>query len=331
MPSVPENATIANGVQIGVESTPGTGVPANKLLKYLSFDLDPEINFNRFRAMGAKYASAITPGQDLTTFGLSGAGSYSEIIYALNSNLVTGVITTTDGTAKVHTFTPAIRTEDAVKTYTIEQGGTVRAGKAAYGIVSDLELSFNRTEGVTVSGGGFAQQFQDNIALTGSPTAIEEAPILPTHIDVYVDPSFATIGTTKLTRDFTAVWRSTSRFGQVWPLNSTLASYAAHVEVEPTVQMELTAEYDSQAADFFTQARAGTTRYFRIHALSTVLAGAATVKYALQIDFCGKISTVGGFDDADGVKVVNWTLDAVDDTTAAFAHKVIATNKVTAL
>jgi hypothetical protein len=55
------------------------------------------------------------------------------------------------------------------------------------------------------------------------------------------------------------------------------------------------------------------------------------VKYALQIDFCGKISTVGGFDDADGVKVVNWTLDAVDDTTAAFAHKVIATNKVSAL
>ena len=56
--------------------------------------------------------------------------------------------------------------------------------------------------------------------------------------------------------------------------------------------MELTAEYDSQAADFFTQARAGTTRYFRIHCLSTVLAGAATVKYALQIDFAGKI-----FDD----------------------------------
>ena len=138
---MPENATIANGVQIGVESTSGTGVAANKLLKYLSFDLDPEINFNRFRAMGAKYASAITPGQDLTTFGLSGAGSYSEIVYALNSNLVTGVITTTDRTAKVHTFTPAIRTEDAVKTYTIEQGGSVRAGKCTYGIVSDLELS----------------------------------------------------------------------------------------------------------------------------------------------------------------------------------------------
>ena len=59
-----------------MSSTPGTGVAANKLLKYLSFDLDPR-SIQRFRAMGAKYASAITPGQDLTTFGLTGQGSYS--------------------------------------------------------------------------------------------------------------------------------------------------------------------------------------------------------------------------------------------------------------
>lgn len=326
-----ENATIAQGVQLGVESTPGTGVAANKLLKYLSFDLDPEINFNRFRAMGAKYASAITPGQDFTTFGLSGQGSYSELIYALNSNLVTGVIAVVDTSARSHTFTPAIRTEDAVKTYTIEQGGSVRAGKATYAIVSDLELTFNRTEGVTVGGGGFAQNFQDNITLTTTPTAIEEAPILPTHLNVYMDDTFAGIGTTKLLRDFNVVWRSSSRFGQVWPINSALSSFGAHVEIEPTVQLELTAEYDSQGAAFFTQARAGTTKYFRIDATSTVLAGAATQMYALRIDFAGKISSMGGFDDADGVRVVNWTLDAVDDTTAGFAHKVTAWNKVTAI
>ena len=54
------------------------------------------------------------------------------------------------------------------------------------------------------------------------------------------------------------------------------------------MQMELTAEYDSQSSDFFTQARAGSTRYFRIHALSTVLAGAATVKYARRSTSAGR-------------------------------------------
>lgn len=328
---MPDNATVTQSVQIGAETTPGTGVAASRLLKYLSFDLDPEIDFNRFRAMGAKYASSITPGQDRTSFGLSGAGSYSELVYVLCSNLVNVSPATVDTTARTWTFTPAIRTEDAVKTYTIEQGGSVRAGKVTYGIASDLELTFNRTEGVTVGGGGFAQQFQDNITLTASPTAIEEKPILPTHLNVYMDSTFAGIGTTKLTRDFNAVWRSTGRFGQIWPINSALASFGAHVEQEPTAQLELTFEYDSQAGDFFTAARAGATRYFRIDATSPELAGSLTEPYRLRIDFAGKISAVGGFDDNDGVRVMTITADAVDDTTAGFAHRVTATNKVSAL
>jgi hypothetical protein len=326
-----ENATVANTNQIGPETTPGTSVAASKLPRYLAFDLDPSINFNRFRSMGSKYATALTPGQDFTTFGLSGQGSYSEIVYALCSNLKDVTPTTSDTTAKTWTFQPAVRTEDTVRTYTIEQGDAVRAGKATYCICSDLELTFNRTDGVTIGGGGFAQQFQDNISLTGSPTSIEDAPILPTHINVYADDTFANIGTTKLTRDFNALWRCTGRFGQVWPLNSTLASFAAHVELEPIVQLELTAEYDTQGSQFFTQARAGAVKYIRIDCTSTVLAGAATVFYNLRIDMAGKISAMGGFDDSDGVRVVQWTLDAVDDATAGFAQKVIAINKTSAL
>jgi hypothetical protein len=201
-------------------------------------------------------------------------GSYSELIYPFCSNLVNVTPSTTDTTAKTWTFTPAIRSEDTVKTYTIENGGAVRAGKAAYGIVADLELTFNRTDGVSIGGGGFAQNFQDNITLTGSPTYVEDVPILPIHMNVYADDTFANIGTTKLTRDFNVVWRSTGRFGQIWPINSTLASFGAHVETEPTVQMELT-----------------------------------TVK----IDMAGKITNIDGPSDADGIKAVTYTFDAMYD------------------
>lgn len=326
-----ENATVAQGVQIAGETTPGTGVAANKLLKYIGFDLDPSINFNRFRAMGAKYASAITPGQDFTSFGVSGQGSYSELVYLFCSNLANVTPSTVDTTGKSWVFQPAIRSEDTVKTYTIENGGTVRSGKATYAIVTDVEVTFNRTDGVAISGSGFAQQFQDNISLTGSPTAVEEVPILPTHLNVYADDTFANLGTTKLTRDFNAVYRCTGRFGQVWPINSTLASFGAHVELEPTAQIELTAEYDTSGAQFFTQARAGATKYIRLEALSTVLAGSSTAFYKVWIDVACKISAMGGFDDADGVRVVNWTLDAVDDTTAGFAQKVTVVNKTATL
>lgn len=326
-----DNATIAQGVQIGAETTEGTGVAAGKVLRYLGFDLDPNIDFNRFRAMGSKYAGAIVPGKDFTTFGLSGEGSYSELVYALCSNLVNVSPSTSDTSAKTWVFQPAVRSEDTVKTYTIENGGAVRAGKIAGAIVSDLELTFNRTDGVAVGGGGFGTAFQDNITLTSSPSGLLDVPILPVHISVYADDTFGAIGTTKLTRDFEVVWRSNGRFGQVWPLNASLSSYAAHVELEPTAQMELTAEYDAQGAQFFTQARAGATKYIRVQAVSTVLAGASTVFHSLTIDFAGKISAMGGFDDADGVRVVKWTLDAIDDAAAGYAHKVTLVNTIASL
>jgi hypothetical protein len=53
--------------------------------------------------------------------------------------------------------------------------------------------------------------------------------------------------------------------------------------------------------------------------------------HRLTIDFAGKISAMGGFDDADGVRVVKWTLDAIDDATAGYAHKVTVVNTISSL
>ena len=200
-------------------------------------------------------------------------------------------------------------------------------------MVTSAEITFNRTDGVAVSGSGMCQQYQDNIALTGSPTTIEEAPILPTHLNVYVNDTFGAIGTTKLTRDFNAVWRCNDTVGPVWPLNSANASYASDVELAPTTQIELTAEADTAGMGFLTAARAGSTKYVRLEALSTVLAGAASAFYKVWIDMACKVSEVGGFDDSDGVKVIQWTLDAVTDSTfsATAYQRITVVNKVAAL
>ncbi len=181
--------------------------------------------------------------------------------------------------------------------------------------MTGVEVTFNRTDGVTISGSGWAQNFQDNVALTGSPTTVTEAPILPTHLNVYLNTTFAAIGTTKLTRDFNAVWRCNDVTGQVWPINSANPSFVSDVELAPTVQMELTAEADTAGMALLTNVRAGSTVYVRLEAISTVLAGSATAFYKVWFDLAAKVSSMGGFDDSDGVKVVNWTLDAVSDST----------------
>lgn len=329
---MPENATVAQGVQVGKEATKGTAVSASKLLQYTSFDLDPQIDFVAFRPMGSKVNATVLPGKDFTNMSLTGQGSYSELVYVFSSLLHEATPSTVDGTGKSWLYEPANRTEQTRISYTVEQGSSTRAGKATYGQVSGAEITFNRTDGVTLTGTGFAQQYQDNITLS-TATTIEEAPILPTHLNVYVDTTFASIGTTKLTRDFNAVWRCNDVVGQVWPINSANASYASDVDLVPTVQLELTAECDTQGMAFLTMGRAGTTKYIRLEAISTVLAGATTAFYKVWLDVAGKVSNLGGFDDSDGVKVINWTIDAVSDSTfstTAFARCTVV-NKVASL
>ncbi len=330
---MPELATVAQTVQIGKETTAGAGVAASKLLQYTSFDLDPQIETVAFRAAGSKINNTVLPGKDYTNLSITGQGSYSELPYLLCSALVDVTPSTVDTTGRSWLFEPTNRSETTKARYTIEQGSATRAGKVTYGTVTGVEITFNRESGVQVSGSGFAQQYQDNIALTGSPTTITEAPILPTHLNVYVNDSFASIGTTKLTRDFNAVWRCNDVVGQVWPINSANASFASDVEIVPTVQMELTAEADTQGMGFLTAVRAGATKYVRLEAISTVLAGAATAFHKIWIDGAMKVSSVGGFDDADGVKVVNWSLDAVADSTfsATAFSRVTVVNTIAAL
>lgn len=330
---MPENATVAQGVQIGKETTKGTGVAAGKLLQYTTFDLDPSIEMVTFRPMGSKVNSVVVPGKDFTNLAITGQGSYSELVYVLSSLLKDVTPSTVDTSGKSWLYEPANRTEDTRASYTIEQGSATRAGKVSYGQVTSAEVTFNRTDGVSVSGSGFAQQYQDNITLTASPTTIEEAPILPTHLNVYVNDTFAAIGTTKLTRDFNAVWTCDGVVGQVWPINSANASYASDVELVPTVQMQLSAQVDTAGMALFAQARLGTTKFIRLEAISTVLAGAATAFYKVWIDMPFKVSGGFDFDDIDGVRTINYTLDAVPESTfsATAFCRITVVNKVASL
>lgn len=332
---MPELATVAQTVQIGKETTPGTGVAAGKLLQYIGFALNPTVETVEFRPAGSKANSTVLPAKDYTPFDISSdVGSYSEIVYLFSSLFKDVTATTVDTTGKQWLYEPNARAAETKARYTIEQGDSTRAGKATYGMVTGLELTFTREgAGMSLSGAGVAQQYQDNIALTGSPTTVEEAPVLPMHINVYVNDTFGAIGTTKLTRDFTAAWRCNDVAAPIWPLNSANASFASDVELPHLVELELTAMADTAGMAFLTQVRAGATKYIRLEAKSTVLAGSATEFYKIWIDGAYKVREVGGFEDVEGAKCVAWNLGAVTDSTfsATAFQRITVVNKVAAL
>lgn len=308
---MPERTAVAAGIQIGSETTPGTSVPATTLINSFGLEVGDAVEMQEFRPTGQKYPSIITPGKEWTEFDISGVGSYSEVCFLLASIMKDVTPTVVETTGRNWTFNPSSRTADTVQTYTIEQGDSTRAHKFTHGLFTEVGMNFTR-DGVEVSGAGIGQQIQDAITLTATPTALEEKPILPTHVDVFVDSTYAALGTTKMLRALSAELTIGDRFNPLWVLNSTLASFATYVETVPSVELKLMMEADAQGMALLTAMRAGSTRFIKIRCTSTELAG-STLPYEFAFNMAGKVSDVDKFSDEDGVFAIGWTFKAVHD------------------
>lgn len=323
---MPERAIVTQGVQIGVETTPGTPVAANKLFQSMSIAPAIAVDINKFQPVGQKYDSIVVPNKEWSTATLTGKLDYSEIIYALASVGVSAAgVQQGATTAYLWTFSPAARAADVVKTYSIEQGDANRAQKLAYAVFDEYGFTINRGD-ASVEGKLFGQAITDGIVLTAGPTAVVQMPVIPNQVDVYIDPTFGALGTTKMTRVVETKFSIANRFNPVWALNSANPSFTAHVETDPTVQLELLMEADAQGMALLATLRAGATQFIRVKATSPDLAGTA-FPFSLTLDVAGKVSAVSDYSDSDGVYAIRWTNDVVYDTGWANAWKVAVMNQ----
>ena len=327
-----ERASIFQTVQLGVESTPGTSVAANKLLQSMS--IEPAIRFaaNSFRPAGTKFPTVVAPNQEWITAKLSGAPVYDELIYPLSSVLAYAApVQQGATTAYKWTFAPAYNAADTVKTFTVEQGSSVRAHKFTYGLVSAFGISVAR-DGVELDGEMLGKALTDSITMTAAPTTLPLVPILPTQFDVYVASSYAGLaGASPLTRVISAEWKVSDRFGPVWALASANGtSFAATVETEPKVECKLKMQADAEGMAQLTNLRAGSSIFLRLKAVGALIA--STYYYTFQIDTATKIvEEPSEFSDEDGVFAVEWNLTGVYDATWGKATQIELTNTQTSL
>jgi len=327
-----ERTSITQVTQVGVESVPGTGVAANKLFQALSIEPAIKADIKTFKPLGAKYATIAALGKEWVEAKITGdVACYNHLAYLLSGVLAYAAPVQQGGSAAyLWTFTPAQSAEDTIKTFTVEQGSSARAGKFTYGLVTEFGLKFDR-EKIEVSGSMLGQAYQDGISMTTSPTAIPIQPILPTALDVYLDATSASIGTTKLTRALSGEFGISDRFGPLWTINSAVSGFAAHVEQAPKAQLKLMVEADATGMGPLTAMRAGDKRYVRLKAVGPLIA--STYYYTFQMDICGVVSDVGEFSDEDGVYAIEWTFDVAYDSawSSGRAMQVQLTNTISAL
>lgn len=301
-----ERTIITNGIQVGVEVTPGTAVPANKKLLSAAINLTGAGDVNVIRGSGSKFPAIAALGKDFAEGDLEGGPTYTELAYFLSGLLGDPVISTPGGAtdARLWTWPINVTAPQEGKSFTIEQGSSVAAERTSGAVITGLGIEYTRDE-LSLSGDVLARAFETGATLTAAPAEIPLVPILPKEIDVYLDSTIGGLGTTKLLRALSASWNIGDRFGALWPLNSALASYAATFETEPSSEINLTLEADAVGLGLYAVLRAGSTRFLRIEATSgqEIEAG---FPYQLRFDGAVKVTNVPDFSDEDGIYAVGW-------------------------
>ena len=328
-----ERQSTTQKVQIGFEATPGTIVPATKIIQSYRIDPGVKATLTPFTPTGFKAPTLIPLGQEMVEAKISGVATYSEIITLLNSLLVAPAAPTQIGTTGGYPwlFTPSVNSPDSFKTISVEQGDSVRAHSFGFGVVNSLGFKWDRNN-ATIDGSMFGGKLNDGATLTalsGAGSTYEIIQVLGSQIAVYADSTNGGLGTTKLTRVLMGEINISERYKPLWVVDSAQGSFVAVVESVPKIELKLTLEADSNGMAFLNSMRNGSTTFFRVKALGANIGTGAD--YLLQFDIAGKVSAISEFKDQDGVYAVEFTFTAVYDATWAKFLEVKAVNKISTL
>lgn len=328
-----ERSTISQTVQIGVETTPGTSVAANKKLASIGFSIGPKVESNMVLPIGQKYPTLAVVGKEWSEAEIEGWPVYTELPYIFSSlmSTATSVVQVMDGGTPsggyTWTFDSNTFNADTPKTYTLEQGSSVRAHKVTNGIITEWSMDWSREE-CKIGGTLLGTAIQDGITMTASPTSLAQIPVRPTQFSVYLDDTAAGLGTTKLTRALKGDIKIADRFGPLWVVDAAQSSFVNTIEIEPKVEFSIMQMADAAAMANLTAMRNGTIKFMRLEAVGPALyTGGITVNHKFTIDMAGMISDIEPFEDQDGVYAITWDFSAVHDTTwgKAFQVKVVTT------
>jgi hypothetical protein len=312
-------SSISQGVQIAVETVEGVAEAATIALNAMGFSPVPNLEFENYGPMGNKYDTVSALIREWSTSAVEGRPTYTEIVYALSSLLCSPAIVDAD---PVFTWTwqPESRDKDDPITLTVERGDENFAERMVGGVVNELAFAFSRTAAPTMNGQMFARNLVGGITKTADPEELALEPILPGHIDVFLDDTPEDIGTTQLEGVLAATPRIGNRFSQLWTLDSRQESYAAIVETKPDAPVELVMMADDVGMERLEEARASTLKYLRIEATSVTEITAGTT-YRMRWDYAVRVSGGGQIGDRDGVYAATWQMGVMHSPDWGRAHQ----------
>lgn len=315
---MPDNATLNQQVQIGVQSVLNTGVPATKRLQTITVDLDVQTETDTFFPNGSIFPSSVGLNQEWTEGDVGGVLTYTEVIYPLTMLFGTVAPTTIGTNGKKWTWAPAANAVLSPTMMSLEKGSSVYGIRAINAIMTGLDIGWSRTDRIELGGSILASAITPGFTMTtiASNATVPIVRVMPPQISVYYDPTFGALGTTKQLRAFEASLSISDLYAAVWPLNAALTGLDGYVPTQPSSESTLLLMADAAGLAFLTAARAGSTGYLRIEAVGPALpAPDAAFNYKFTVDMAIQISDVGAFEDSNGIYAIPFTFQPINDGT----------------
>lgn len=319
-----ERTAITQVIQVGVETTPGTTVPATVVLSSMDIESKVMNNTDIFRPTGFKYPTVAAQEREWLEGTMKGQPTYTELVYPLSS-----VIQKNPPTQQMDGATPTTvwrwifeshtSAPDTAATFSVEQGSSVLAHGFSNGVFSEYSLNFTR-EKVDMGGKLLGTALISPITMTPSLSAIPLIPIQATQLTVFLDNTSAGLGTTKMPRLFDFKYDLTNRYGPVWVVDASQPSYVAVVELVPKQTVKVIVEADAAGMALLQLLRNDQTRFMRVLAKGATLYNAGTyaanpLTYRYQQDMAVKVTEVGTFSDQQGVYAIEFTFEVFHDAT----------------
>lgn len=275
-----EISTINQQLQFGAETTPGTAVPATKLLKCFDIVMGVNAGTTPYRPTGNKYDAQQEEDWEEAGLTLNGILDYNGLSYLLSSvaGKISPVLNGVSLTAYKWQWTPALTGSTQPQTFTMMQGDSVRARSVAYALFNQFGYKWTPKTSPMVSGAGFALPISDGIALTSSPTAIALAPSADVQFDFFLDTTSGAIGTTALTRLFSSDYSFGNVYGPFYSSNRSSIGMSGHVDLGPKTTIKLLMAADATGfAAMQSYIRSQQIIYFRAQATGAVIDNLQTV------------------------------------------------------
>ena len=327
-----ERTSVTQVVQFGVETTKGTSVAANRYLPSVMLNFGVAASMTEVKSSGNKFPVLEVLGKEWTSIKAPAQPiTYDEIVFFLTSLFAYAApVQQSATTAYKWTHALASTSEDTVKSFTIEQGSSLRAHKSTYAQMQGMTLSGDRDK-VDFSAELLAQAISDGITITAAPTSLPQVPILAKDVTVYSDTTSGGLGTTKLDRLLSWELKLANKVGPLWVVDKAQTSFVALVETPIDATFKFMVEADANGMGQLTKMRNATRQFVRLQVTSDTIAGTA-IPYAMRFDMALDIAEQPSeFTDKDGVFAIEWTGKLVHDATWGKAITGEVTNKQTTL